>query len=133
MLFSLEMLNNFSEMKEELNNKLATANILLEEERAKYSHDIEMLENRFLVEREKMKRNFELNFEAAKRELESTVDKKLSGKVRNTQVMNVLVRKELESQVNIWLLTFSVHIVKASNFKKKKTKKKTEQTRRKIA
>lgn len=110
-------------MKEELNNKLATANILLEEERAKYSHDIEMLENRFLVEREKMKRNFELNFEAAKRELESSVDKKLSGKVRNTQVMNVLVRKELESQVNIWLLTFPVHIVKASEFKKKKKKR----------
>jgi hypothetical protein len=95
----LEMLNNFSEMKEELSSKLAAANATIEEERAKYARDVEALENRFLVEREKMKRNFDLNFDAAKRELEGTVDKKLSGKVRKTQVMNVLIRKELESQV----------------------------------
>eukprot|EP01036_Dinobryon_divergens_P022608 gene22608-30880_t len=94
----LEMLNNFSEMKEELSNKLSAANATIEEERAKYGHDVESLENRFLVEREKMKRNFDMNFDAAKRELEGTVDKKLSGKVRKTQVMNVLIRKELESQ-----------------------------------
>jgi len=95
----LEMLNNFSEMKEDLSNKLVAANATIEEERAKYAHDVESLENRFLVERERMKRTFDLNFDAAKRELEGTVDKKLSGKVRKTQVMNVLIRKELESQV----------------------------------
>ena len=95
------MLNNFSEMKEELSNKLAAANVTIEEERAKYGRDMESLENRFLVEREKMKRNFDMNFDAAKRELEGTVDKKLSGKVRKTQVMNVLIRKELESQVRV--------------------------------
>jgi SMC interacting uncharacterized protein involved in chromosome segregation len=92
------MLNNFSAAKDELTRKLSAANATLDEERAKHEKEVESLENRFLVEREKMRRVYEAKHESAKRELESTVDKKLSGKVRKTQVMNVLIRKELESQ-----------------------------------
>jgi len=94
------MLNNFSEMKDELSNKVATLNATLEEERSQFARDFELMENRFLVEREKLRRSYEARHEALQRELEGTVDKKLSGKVRKTQVMNVLIKKELENQVS---------------------------------
>jgi len=94
----LEMLNNFSEMKDELTNKVAALNATLEEERAQFARNFEMAENRYLVEREKLRRTFEAKKEALEKQLEGTVDMKLSGKVRKTQVMNVLIKKELENQ-----------------------------------
>jgi chromosome segregation ATPase len=95
----LEMLNSFSEEKEESEKTLKVLMAKLEEERTQFRANTESIENRFLVERDKLRKTYDQKYEKIKKELEDSVEGKMSTKTKKTQIMNVIMKKELDSQV----------------------------------
>lgn len=102
----LEMLNSFSDEKEESEKNLKILMNKLEEERNQFRVNTENIENRFLVERDKLRKTYDQKYEKIKKELESSVEVKMSNKTKKTQLMNVIMKKELDNQVRQ-----SVHLV----------------------
>jgi len=98
----LEMLNSFSEEKEESERNLKVLMNKLEEERNQFRVNTESIENRFLVERDKLRKTYDQKYEQIKKELEDSVENKMSNKTKKTQLMNVIMKKELDSQVKAW-------------------------------
>lgn len=94
----LEMLNSFSETKEETESNLKHLMSKLEEERVQFSVNAENMENKFLLEREKLRKSYDVKYENIKAELELSIDGKLSKKTKKTQIMNAVMRKELDAQ-----------------------------------
>lgn len=94
----VEMLNQFSLAKEETDRQLAELSSTLERERAENRQTLEMLENKFLLEREKLRASYDLKYESLKKDLEQSIDGKLTKKTQRTQIMNVVMKKELEAQ-----------------------------------
>jgi hypothetical protein len=95
----LEMLNSFSEIKEETEQNLKNLMSKLEEERIQFSVNAESMENKFLLEREKLRKSYDVKYENIKSELELSIDGKLTKKTKKTQIMNIIMKKELDSQV----------------------------------
>lgn len=95
----LEMLNAFSETKDETEQNLKNLMTKLEEERVQFSINAESMENKFLMEREKLRKSYDVKYENIKKELEQSVDGKLTKKTKKTQIMNIIMKKELDSQV----------------------------------
>lgn len=95
----LEMLNSFNEEKEESERNLKVLMGKLEEERAQFRANTESIENRFLLERDKLRKTYDQKYEKIKKELEDSVEGKMSTKTKKTQIMNVIMKKELDSQV----------------------------------
>lgn len=95
----VEMLSSFSQQKDDLENNLKNMEKALEEERKKFKETVEMMENKFLMEREKLRKSYDLKYESIKKELEASMDGKLSAKTQKTQIMNVVMKKELDTQV----------------------------------
>jgi hypothetical protein len=56
------------------------------------------MENRFLLERDKLRKAFDSKYEETKKELEGSVEVKMTNKTKKTQIMNVVMKKELDSQ-----------------------------------
>lgn len=104
----LEMLNSFSEEKEESEKTLKSLMSKLEEERNQFRVNTESIENRFLLERDKLRKTYDQKYEKIKKELEDSVEGKMSTKTKKTQIMNVIMKKELESQVRT--NTFCSHV-----------------------
>lgn len=98
----LEMLNSFNDEKEESEKNLKILMNKLEEERTQFRVNTENIENRFLVERDKLRKTYDQKYEKIKKELESSVEVKMSNKTKKTQLMNVIMKKELDNQVTIW-------------------------------
>lgn len=94
----LEMLNTFSETKDETERNLKNLMNKLEEERVQFSINAESMENKFLLEREKLRKSYDVKYENIKSELELSIDGKLAKKTKKTQVMNIVMKKELDSQ-----------------------------------
>ncbi|KAJ1420790.1 hypothetical protein B484DRAFT_127815 [Ochromonadaceae sp. CCMP2298] len=94
----LEMLSSFNEEKEESERNLQDLMVKLEEERAAFKTNAESIENRFLVERDKLRKAFEQKYAQTKRELESSVEVKMTSKTKKTQIMNLVMKKELDMQ-----------------------------------
>lgn len=94
----VEMLNQFSLAKEETDRQLTELSSTLERERAENRQTLEMLENKFLLEREKLRASYDLKYESLKKDLEQSIDGKLTKKTQRTQIMNVVMKKELEAQ-----------------------------------
>lgn len=99
----LEMLNSFNEEKEESEKNLKILMAKLEDERAQFKVNTENIENRFLLERDKLRKSYDQKYEKIKAELESSVEQKMSNKAKKTQLMNVIMKKELDSQVLFWI------------------------------
>jgi DNA repair exonuclease SbcCD ATPase subunit len=97
----LEMLNSFNEEKEESERNLKALMNKLEEERVQFKANTESIENRFLLERDKLRKVYDGKYEKIKAELESSVEVKMSNKTKKTQLMNVVMKKELDSQVRV--------------------------------
>jgi DNA repair exonuclease SbcCD ATPase subunit len=95
----LEMLNSFNEEKEESEKTLKQLMAKLEEERNQFRTNTESIENRFLLERDKLRKTYDQKYEKIKKELEASVEGKMSNKTKKTQIMNVVMKKELDSQV----------------------------------
>ena len=95
----LEMLNSFSEEKEESEKNLKLLMGKLEDERNQFKTNTESIENRFLLERDKLRKTYDQKYERIKKELEASVEGKMSNKTKKTQIMNVIMKKELDSQV----------------------------------
>lgn len=100
----LEMLNAFSETKDETEQNLKNLMTKLEEERIQFSVNAESMENKFLMEREKLRKSYDVKYENIKKELEQSVDGKLTKKTKKTQIMNIIMKKELDSQVILLIL-----------------------------
>lgn len=94
----LEMLNSFNEEKLETDRQIQALMKQLEEERQQFKANAESIENKFLVERDKLRKTYDIKYEAIKKELESSVENKLSKKTKKTQIMNVIMKKELDNQ-----------------------------------
>lgn len=94
----VEMLNQFAHAKEETDRKLAELTHTLEREREDHRQGVEILENKFLIEREKLRASYDQKYEMLKKDLEQSIDGKLSKKTQRTQIMNVVMKKELEAQ-----------------------------------
>ncbi len=105
----VEMLSTFSQQKDELENNLRNMGKALEEERKRFKETTEMMENKFLVEREKLRKSYDLKYESIKKELEASMDGKLSAKTQKTQIMNVVMKKELDTQVYCILISCPFH------------------------
>lgn len=99
----LEMLSTFSDTKDETERNLKNLMNKLEEERTQFSVNAESMENKFLLEREKLRKSYDVKYENIKKELELSIDGKLTKKTKKTQVMNIIMKKELDSQVQICL------------------------------
>jgi hypothetical protein len=97
----LEMLNSFNEEKEESERNLKVLMNKLEEERGQFRVNTESIENRFLLERDKLRRTYDQKYEKFKKELEDSLETKMSNKTKKTQLMNVIMKKELDSQVSV--------------------------------
>ena len=65
----------------------------LNEERDNFATSIAAMENRFLVEREKIKKSFDAKMELSQKELEASIDGKLSKKTQRTQIVNYMMKK----------------------------------------
>lgn len=102
----VEMLSSFSQQKDELESNLKNMERSLEEERKKFKETTELMENKFLMEREKLRKSYDLKYESIKKELEASMDGKLSQKTQKTQIMNVVMKKELDTQVCLNLISF---------------------------
>mmetsp|Transcript_50506 Transcript_50506/g.99767 ORF Transcript_50506/g.99767 Transcript_50506/m.99767 type:complete len:628 (+) Transcript_50506:105-1988(+) len=94
----LEMLNSFSEEKEESERNLENLMIKLDEERQQFCINTESVENRFLLERDKLRKTYDQKYEKIKKELEASVEGKMSNKTKKTQIMNVMMKKEMDNQ-----------------------------------
>ena len=94
----LEMLNSFNEEKEESERNLKILMNKLEEERSQFRVNTESIENRFLLERDKLRKTYDQKYEKIKKELEGSVEVKMSNKTKKTQVMNAIMKKELDNQ-----------------------------------
>lgn len=95
----LEMVNKYGQSKDEMERNLNDLMNKLEEERKQYQINMENMENKYLVEREKLRKSYELKYENMKKELEASIDGKIAKKTQRTQIMNVVIRKELDTQV----------------------------------
>lgn len=94
----LEMLNSFAETKDETEHLMKDLMTKLDEERAQFRINSDTMENRFLLEREKLRKSYDIKYESLKKDLESSIDGKLSKKTQRTQIMNVIMKKELDTQ-----------------------------------
>lgn len=104
----LEMLNTFSETKDETERNLKSLMNKLEEERTQFSVNAEVMENKFLLEREKLRKSYDVKYENIKRELEQSIDGKLTKKTKKTQILNIVMKKELDSQVFQYCIVFNL-------------------------
>jgi hypothetical protein len=95
----LEMLNSFAESKNETERIIKELMAKLEEERAQSRLNADTMENRFLLEREKLRKSYDIKYDLLKKELESSIDGKLSKKTQRTEIISVIMKKELETQV----------------------------------
>lgn len=95
----LEMLNTYTEEKKEMETKIKELMTQIEEDRLQFKLNAESIENKFLMERDKLRKSYDIKYETLKRELEASVEIKLSKKTKKTQIMNVVMKKELDSQV----------------------------------
>lgn len=95
----LEMLNSYNEYKQESENNLQRLMKTLSEERSQFAKNAENMENSFLLEREKLRKSYDLKYDNIKRDLEKSVDGKLTKKTKKTQIMNIIMKKELDNQV----------------------------------
>lgn len=94
----LEMLKSFNESKGEMEENLNQLMNTLQEEREQFHVNAEGMENKFLLEREKLRKSYDLKYQNIKKEMESTIESKLSKKTKKTQVMNIVMKQELENQ-----------------------------------
>lgn len=94
----LEMLSLFKTKKEELEKKTDTLLTTIEEQRRQGEQHIDAIESKHLLEKEKTRKTYDHKFESIRKELELTVDNKLSKKTKKTQIVNILMKKELEDQ-----------------------------------
>lgn len=94
----LEMLNHFAESKDETERVMKDLMVRLEEEREQFRVNADTMENRFLLEREKLRKSYDIKYESLKKEIEASIDGKLSKKTQKTQIMNVIMKKELDTQ-----------------------------------
>jgi chromosome segregation ATPase len=95
----LEMVNKYGESKDEMERALNDLMNKLEEERKQFRITAENMENKYLIEREKLRKSYEMKYENMKKELEASIDGKISKKTQRTQIMNAVIRKELDTQV----------------------------------
>lgn len=65
----------------------------LVEDRENFSTTISAMENRFLVEREKIKKNFDMKMDLSQKELEASIDGRLAKKTQRTQIVNYMMKK----------------------------------------
>ena len=100
----LEMLNSYNEEKQENDRQMRALMKQLEDEREQFRLNAESIENKFLIERDKLRKTYDIKYESIKKELESSVETKLSKKTKKTQIMNVVMKKELDNQV------YKVHV-----------------------
>lgn len=105
----LEVFSNYSQSKQEMEKTMNDLMNTLEEERKQYQINMENMENKFLVERDKLRKTYDLKYESVKKDLESSIDGKLSKKTQRTQIMNVVMRKELDTQVYISYTNFLLY------------------------
>jgi hypothetical protein len=96
----VEMINHYGLTKDDMERNMANLMNQLEEERKQFRINAENMENKFLLEREKLRKTYELKYENMKKELEASIDGKISKKTQRTQIMNVVMRKELDTQVS---------------------------------
>eukprot|EP01039_Chlorochromonas_danica_P000927 gene927-1009_t len=94
----LEMVNSFAETKDETEKAMKALMTQLEEERKQFTLSADNMENRFLLEREKLRKSYDVKYDMLKKELEASVDGKLTKKTQRTQVVNVIMKKELDTQ-----------------------------------
>lgn len=94
----VEMANSFTTQKAEMEGRIASLEGQLDAERDNLKTTVESLENRFLMEREKLRKSYELKYDQIKKDLEGSLDGKLSKKTQKTQIMNVVMKKELDTQ-----------------------------------
>lgn len=87
-----------------INNKKKTTELIeslskqLTTERKKYTEIIDEMESRMHAEKIKMKNALELKIAEIKNELELNLDSKLNEKAQKAQVLNQIIKKELEIQ-----------------------------------
>jgi hypothetical protein len=94
----IESLQNFSQQKNDMEENLNSLMRTLENERERFRKNAEDMENQFLMDRERLRKSYDNKFETIKRELESSIDGKLSKKTKNIQITNILIKKELDDQ-----------------------------------
>jgi hypothetical protein len=94
----VEMLNSYAQAKEEMDKQLQLLNNNLIHEQEEFRHTIDNLETKHILEKEKLRQSFNQQFDILKQTLEQSIDGKLSKKTQKTQIMNVLIRKELDAQ-----------------------------------
>jgi hypothetical protein len=95
----LERMNAFVKEKDSLERRLKELEEVIEEQKLESKREIERLESKHLLEKEKTRKAYDHKFEVIRKELELTVDSKLSKKTKKTQIMNLLMKKELDDQV----------------------------------
>lgn len=95
----LEMLSGFAETKDETERIMKELMSKLDDEREQFRVNADTMENRFLLEREKLRKSYDIKYESLKKDLEASMDGKLSKKTQRTQIMNVVMKKELDTQV----------------------------------
>lgn len=94
----LEMLNSFAEAKGSLEGNLEDLTVTLAQERQAFKVNVNTIENKFLMEREKIKKGFDHKYTKMKKEEEAKLDSLLSKKSKTISTSNFMMKKELDDQ-----------------------------------
>jgi len=91
-------LNEFSGRKAEYEKTIQSLSETLDNERLEHFKLVEEMENKFVIEKDRLRRDFERRCQEISKELDSTVEDKLSDKTRKTKLVNSLIKNELRFQ-----------------------------------
>ena len=94
----LENLQTFADTKQRMETDIVSLSGSLEQERTAFRSNIDTIENKFLLEREKIKKGYDQKYQKMKKEEASKLDVLLSKKTKNISISNVMMKKELDDQ-----------------------------------
>lgn len=97
----IQVLKDFSDQKQELDENLLQLYETLENERQQYKLSIEELERKAALDREKLKKEYESQLSLYRAEIEEKVEAKLSKVTKNTNIVNAAVKHELKYQSQV--------------------------------
>jgi hypothetical protein len=96
------MLKDYALRKEEQEQELEQLRSTIERERKDFAEMKEEIEKKSLMERDKLRREYDYKKDQLKVEVETKVEERLSKKTKKVQVVNTIIKNELSTQVRYY-------------------------------